>query len=309
MRAGTGFDEEDLKTEYAERQIKRRKTMIQKILLSKRNPSAHQKTPEKIQNFFVQEGNEVEELIPEEPEEKGYLCLTQHHKRKRYSRKRCWVCKSNTHLKKTCPMIRCFYCHRLGHIKANCFMKKVNWLINRVKEDYQNREKRKKKIEEENITKEEEKNRQIRIFKKRAEELKYSLDKTEKGDVFTAKWRGRTIGVYTGKGLPTPTLEKLKANKFNWELMNRLAERTAPYNVFKLYEGLNHWCSCGAIDLDTRDFVGHVKDHHNGKIMKGSQLNRPPWLDNIRYINDAVEETFCFTEMDLDEDMLNNHLT
>ena len=119
--------------------------MIQKILLSKRNPSAHQKTPEKIQNFFVQEGNEVEELIPEEPEEKGYLCLTQHHKRKRYSRKRCWVCKSNTHLKKTCPMIRCFYCHRLGHIKANCFMKKVNWLINRVKEDYQNREKRKRK--------------------------------------------------------------------------------------------------------------------------------------------------------------------
>ena len=105
-----------------------------------------------------------------------------------------------------------------------------------MKEDYQNREKRKKKIEEENITKEEEKNRQIRIFKKRAEELKYSLDKTEKGDVFTAKWRGRTIGVYTGKGLPTPTLEKLKANKFNWELMNRLAERTAPYNVFKLYE-------------------------------------------------------------------------
>ena len=90
-------------------------------------------------------------------------------------------------------------------------MKKVNWLINRVKEDYQNREKRKKKIEEENITKEEEKNRQIRIFKKRAEELKYSLDKTEKGDVFTAKWRGRTIGVYAGKGLPTPTLEKLKA--------------------------------------------------------------------------------------------------
>ena len=70
MRAGTGFDEEDLKTELAERQIKRRKTMIQKILLSKRNPSAHQKTPEKIQNFFVQEGNEVEELIPEEPEEK-----------------------------------------------------------------------------------------------------------------------------------------------------------------------------------------------------------------------------------------------
>jgi hypothetical protein len=43
--------------------------------------------------------------------------------------------------------------------------------------------------------------------------------------------------------------------------------------------------------------------------MKGSQLNRPPWLDNIRYINDAVEETFCFPEMDLDEDMLNNHLT
>ena len=34
MRAGTGFDEEDLKTELAQRQIKRRKAMIQKILLS-----------------------------------------------------------------------------------------------------------------------------------------------------------------------------------------------------------------------------------------------------------------------------------
>jgi hypothetical protein len=52
MRAGTGFDEEDLKTELAERQIKRRKTMIQKILLSKRNPSAIRKRQKRSKTFL-----------------------------------------------------------------------------------------------------------------------------------------------------------------------------------------------------------------------------------------------------------------
>ena len=55
-------------------------------------------------------------------------------------------------------------------------------------------------------------------------------------------------------------------------LINRLAERTAPYNVFTLYDGLTNWCQCGLIDLNKSDFIGHVKDHHRGLIMQGCQL-------------------------------------
>ena len=54
-----------------------------------------------------------------------------------------------------------------------------------------------------------------------------------------------------------------------------LVERAAPYKVFKIYDGLSHWCPCGANDMDTRTLIGHVKDHHHGIILKNTQLNRP----------------------------------
>ena len=42
--------------------------------------------------------------------------------------------------------------------------------------------------------------------------------------------------------------------------------------------------------------IGHAKDHHHGIILKNTQLNRPPWLDWIRYNDDELEEEFCFGE-------------
>ena len=52
---------------------------------------------------------------------------------------------------------------------------------------------------------------------------------------------------------------------------------------FQLYDGLSHWYYWGKISLDTRDFLGHIKDHHHGIIQKNCLLNLPMvWLDKIK---------------------------
>ena len=53
-----------------------------------------------------------------------------------------------------------------------------------------------------------------------------------KVEIMAAKWKGKIIGKYTGTGLPGPTQCDIAANKFNGGLMDRLVERTAPYNTF-----------------------------------------------------------------------------
>jgi len=105
-------------------------------------------------------------------------------------------------------------------------------------EDFAKRKKRKQEKETKELTKDKEIKRQIKIMQKRAKEIEFDLVKHEKGEVFEAKIKGLSIGKYIGPGLPGPTLENLKTNKFNWGLINRLVERTAPYNVFTLYDGL-----------------------------------------------------------------------
>ena len=52
-----------------------------------------------------------------------------------------------------------------------------------------------------------------------------------------AKWKGKIIGKYTGTGVLGPTQSDIAASKFNWGLMGRLVELTAPYTVFTLYDG------------------------------------------------------------------------
>ena len=72
--------------------------------------------------------------------------------------------------------------------------------------------------EEKERTKDEEIKRQIIIFQKRAKELEYGLDKTEKGEIIAAKWNGKIIGKYTGPGLPGPTQCDIAAKKFIGDL-------------------------------------------------------------------------------------------
>ena len=48
MRAGTGYDKEDLMEEKINLRLKRRQELIRKIMIDKRIPNAHQKEQKKI---------------------------------------------------------------------------------------------------------------------------------------------------------------------------------------------------------------------------------------------------------------------
>ena len=107
----------------------------------------------------LQEGKEDKSLKieNEDPRDIKGLDLSKHLKRKKKSRKRCWIWRSPTHFKNRCPYIRCFWCHKLGHTKAICHMKMIEYIYHRVKEDCarkemkmeQNQEKREKKEQKE----------------------------------------------------------------------------------------------------------------------------------------------------------------
>ena len=174
--------------------------------------------------------------------------------------------------------------------------------------DLKKRRQRVEEKEEKEKSKDEEIKRQIKIFQKSAKELEYGLVKTGEGEIMASKQKGKIIGKYTGPGLPGPIQCDLQPTSSNWGIMDRLVERTAPYNTFTLYDGFLNYCQCGEIDLSKRDFIGHVKDHHRGLVQKGSQLNKPPWLGWILFINDEVEEIFCYSDRDLDESILANCL-
>ena len=91
------------------------------------------------------------------------------------------------------------------------------------------------------------------------------------------KWKGIELGEYYGPGLLSPTISKFRQGEFNQKFIYYLVEKTAPYQNFQIYNGLSYWCYCGKIDLDTRNFLCHIKDHHHRIIQKNCQLNRPPW--------------------------------
>ena len=82
-----------------------------------------------------QEGKEDKSLKieNEDPRDIKGLDLTKHLKRKKKSRKRCWICRSPIHFKNRCPYIRCFWCHKLGHTKATCDLKMIKYIYHRGK--------------------------------------------------------------------------------------------------------------------------------------------------------------------------------
>ena len=114
------------------------------------------------------------------------------------------------------------------------------------------------------------------------------------------KWNGIELGEYQGPGLLSPIISKFRQGEFNQKFIYYLVEKAAPYQNFQIYDGLSHWCYCGKIDLDTRNFLGHIKDHHHGIIQKNCQLNRPPWYDWIKFKNQEIEDEFCFTLSNLE---------
>ena len=50
----------------------------------------------------------------------------------------------------------------------------------------------------------------------------------------------------------------------------------------------------------TEGLIAHAKEHQKGIIQRKSQLNRPPWLDWVKFRDDQLEEQFNFTLSNLD---------
>ena len=78
-----------------------------------------------------------------------------------------------------------------------------------------------------------------------------------------------------------------------------LLKRNTPLGRFTLYNGLSNFCSYGVIDLGKDIFYKHVKRKLNGIIQINSQVNRPFWMDWIKFRSENLEELFCYTHEDL----------
>ena len=297
---------EELKGQRIMEHLKRRKLLINQNLSSKRQCPTFKKQ-EKLDKFLVSEDPEYfqmvqqpEEIIQEEVKveevikEKVGLDLNQHYKKKNHKdKKKCWNCFSRNHLKKSCPLIRCYFCKKKGHLKANCIERKINFVFNRLKERFQEKTMKKKEKEENEKLKKEQKILEKKIAELRSSYMTFFLDKTQKGEVFKAKWKDLVIGDYIGPGLPTTAIENIQKHRYKFEYLNVLLEKDIPIKRLTLYDSLSNWCGCGEIDAEKNVFLWHVRRHHKGMIPKKSQINRYPWLDWIKFKNDDLEEEFC----------------
>ena len=159
--------------------------------------------------------------------------LSKHkHKRKKLSKKRCWICKSPFHFKKSCPKMRCYYCRRLGNIAANCRDKKIDFIYERLIEDLKRREEDKKERIERAIKKKEQRETELAIIKKRAEKLECELKKGPSGEVWMVKWNGIELGEYYGPGLLSPTISKFRQGEFNQKFIYYLVEKACSLSKF-----------------------------------------------------------------------------
>ena len=300
---------EKMKRSAEKRKLSKRKNQIQMVLMQRRNLFANQNGEQMEQNHKPQEDKEDMILDSREEDPRGIkgLNLSKHYKKRKKSKKRCWICKSPTHFKNRCPYIRCFWCHKTGHIKTNCHMKMIEYVYHRVKEDVARKEMKMEQNQKKREQKMEQKQYEKKILEIRIKELNSKLEEKEgKGEVQVLQWKGKTIGEYKGPGLIRPILEKFRRNLFDFEQINRLLDKATPVKSLNLYRGFSNWCACGTIDLNSRDYIGHCMDHHRGIAMKDSQLNRPPWMDWVDYDNDEVMEQLCFTDENLDK-IINNY--
>ena len=148
---------------------------------------------------------------------------------------------------------------------VNCWRKKVDFILQRMKEDL--------RIRAENIQKNKERNRALKlnIIKKRAQYLEGFLKRTEHiGDVYWTKWKEIKLGEYTGLKVLSSTVDKIRSWEYDLKYFNVLTEKAAPYQSLTLYPGLSNWCHCGRIDLEQKDLIAHVKELHKGIIQRNS---------------------------------------
>ena len=160
---------------------------------------------------------------------------------------------------------------------------------------------KKQKIEERLEKKKNQEELEKKIFLKRAKELEFKMANTEKGEACLALWKGKTVGVFKGALPIEPIIDNFRQERYSWNKINLLVEKAAPLKEFTLYQGLTNRCSCGKNDMYPKEFMEHLKEHHEEMVEERSQINRPPWLDLVEYKDYLIEEKLCYSEEDLDK--------
>jgi len=124
----------------------------------------------------------------------------------------------------------------------------------------------KKEIE---LMKKEQKELEQKIMMMRASYMDFFLEKTQKGEVFKAKWKELVLGDYIGPGLPSIAIQNILQHRYKFQNLNMLVEKDFPIKNLTLYKHLSNWCGCGEIDAK-RIHLWHVRTHHKGIIPKNS---------------------------------------
>ena len=137
------------------------------------------------------------------------------------------------------------------------------------KQNDQNKSKKEKQKQKKN-----QRRLELKVIENRAAYMQSYLEKTEKGEVFSLKWKGINIGEYNGRRNPQPIIDKIKAHNFEQKFPYVLIKKDTPLNHLTIYDGLSNWCGCGEIDNGMDVFINHVRKAHKGIIPKNSMINR-----------------------------------
>ena len=80
-----------------------------------------------------------------------------------------------------------------------------------------------------------------------------------------------------------------------------------PYSNKKphINKGVPKQLGYGESNLPRGNFILHVNKAHNGVAPPSSQLNCPPWIDGIIYLDEVVEAIYSRTQEVLSQDLNN----
>ena len=288
MSSMAGEDDfEQLKKETIKTRLEKRKQKVQEQLLNKR--TLHAKQMELAQPN--EEYPEEKEVLKEDEDKKQKLNLNQYHKKaKRKSKKRCWYCGERTHFKRHCPNLNCFYCHKPGHFKKDCWKRKINILFDKLLQQENKKEKRKKW----KMNKEKEHKRITNIYKHRLKESQF----IQKEDKHILTCKNLEIGMFLEPTIP-PDLQKLRLKPIAWKKVDVLVQKEERVEKLKLLDDFLNYCGCGAINLRKQEFISHINIKHRGKVPPRSQINLPAWTHAVLFTSDEIETLYCQTTADL----------
>ena len=74
-----------------------------------------------------------------------------------------------------------------------------------------------------------------RVVKMRTSYMDFFLEKTQKGEVFKAKWKELVLGDYIGPDLPSIAIKNILQYRYKFQYLNVLVEKDFPIKNLTLY--------------------------------------------------------------------------